>query len=275
MALAEPALRLTSSVVWTRDDPWFGGFSGAEISRDGAQITLITDRAELVEIAVTRKASGQIATVQLLGHRPLLDKTNAPFLGTASDAEGIAFTSRDTAYVSFERQHRVAQININTGRTRLLPTPAAFKTFKENAGLEALAIHPDGSLYTLPEKPASGRRSFDLWRYSDGAWEVIGQIPRKGGFRPVGADFDRRGRLYLLERATSAAGFRSRIRRFAQIGPTMQSDLQHSTRAGRFDNLEAITLWEDTNGTTRITLVSDDNFKPFQRTQIVEFALPE
>ena len=46
-----------------------------------------------------------------------------------------------------------------------------------------------------------------------------------------------------------------------------------TTYPGQFDNLEAISLWHDRSGATRITMISDDNFLRIQRTQIVEYIL--
>jgi len=47
------------------------------------------------------------------------------------------------------------------------------------------------------------------------------------------------------------------------------------SRLGEFDNLEGMSLWRDADGDIRVTLVSDDNFLPVQRTEIVEFVLRE
>lgn len=44
----------------------------------------------------------------------------------------------------------------------------------------------------------------------------------------------------------------------------MQSEL------GRHDNLEGLSVWRDAQG-LRLTMVSDDNFMFFQRTEFVEY----
>ena len=91
----------------------------------------------------------------------------------------------------------------------------------------------------------------------------------------VGADFDDKGQLYLLERAVSPLGFRSRIRRFDLNAPALGETQLMTSSPGRFDNLEALSVWRDPEGNTRLTLISDDNFLPIQRTQIVEYLLTE
>lgn len=39
------------------------------------------------------------------------------------------------------------------------------------------------------------------------------------------------------------------------------------------DNLEGISVWQDPDGRIRLTMISDDNFMVFQRTEIVEYAV--
>ena len=45
------------------------------------------------------------------------------------------------------------------------------------------------------------------------------------------------------------------------------------TNAGVHDNLEGLSVWRDRTGAIRLTMVSDDNFNLFQRTEIVEYIL--
>ncbi len=47
------------------------------------------------------------------------------------------------------------------------------------------------------------------------------------------------------------------------------------TASGTYDNLEGVSVWRDAGGRLRATMISDDNFKFFQRTEIVEYALPD
>jgi len=41
------------------------------------------------------------------------------------------------------------------------------------------------------------------------------------------------------------------------------------------DNLEGVSVWRDADGALRATLVSDDNFRFLQQTEIVEYLLPD
>ena len=47
-----------------------------------------------------------------------------------------------------------------------------------------------------------------------------------------------------------------------------------TTATGTFDNLEGIAVWADGSG-LRATMISDDNLRFFQQTQIVDYRLPD
>lgn len=272
---ADPDLRLTSETSWSLDSAWFGGFSGIDVTDHGTHATLITDKARLLQVSLHRK-DGRLAHIDILRNRPMRHRNGRRLTGLSHDAEGLAVSGDGTtAFVSFEHRHRVAAVDLASGHTTLLPSAAAFAQFLPNAGLEALALHPDGSLYALPEMPAGGATSFDLYRFRDAHWQVAGRLPRRGPFLPVGADVDDQGMIYLLERAVTPLGFRSRIRRFDPTNISGSETILLNTLPGRFDNLEGLSVWQDASGATHLTLISDDNFLSLQQTQIVEYRLLE
>lgn len=268
-------MRLLSDAIWSLEEDWFGGFSGIEVTDRGDAATLITDKGMLVRVKLHRD-DGRLTGVQLQDIRPLTHKNGNALSGRSHDAEGLALSSDGkSAFVSFEHRHRVTAVSLGSGRTTLLPRSPAFELFQPNAGLEALALHPDGSLYTLSEKSAGRHEAFDLHRFDQTRWQVTHRIARRGPFLPVGADFDDRGRLYLLERTVGPLGFRSRIRRLdLSSNPPLETTLL-TTSPGRFDNLEGLSVWRDDHGRTRLTMISDDNFLILQKTQIVEYLLAE
>ena len=47
------------------------------------------------------------------------------------------------------------------------------------------------------------------------------------------------------------------------------------TRAGRYANLEGLSLWRNAEGQLVASMISDDNFSPWLTTQLVEFILPD
>ena len=263
-----------SKLIWSQTDPWFGGFSGAEVTEDGTDITLITDKGSLVTATMLRE-NGVLTALKLRGHVLLTPTVRVSSESFELDAEGLAMDAHGHAFVSFEQDHRVEQVDLDSARILGALTTTEFVDLQDNSGLEALAVHPDGTLYTLPERSGMIDTPFPVFTHVGGEWHVAHHIPRRGPFLPVGADFSDDGLFYLLERAVTPLGFRSRIRRFDLAAPDLDEEVLLTTGPGQFDNFEAISIWRDMSGQTFVTLVSDDNFLPIQQTQIVEFALEE
>ena len=100
-------------------------------------------------------------------------------------------------------------------------------------------------------------------------------MPQRGPFQPTGADIGPDGLLYILERAFTPLGFRSRIRRVDPNSPGVEAQTLITTSPGVHDNLEGISVWQSHSGATCLTLVSDDNFLAIQTSELVEYALTE
>jgi hypothetical protein len=144
-----------------------------------------------------------------------------------------------------------------------------FDTFGRNAGFEAVAVTPGGAVLAIPEEVADGG-GFPVWRLDGGAWDIAFVIPREGAFLPVGADMGPDGVLYVLERALTGPGFRSRVRVFGLDGSGGAVVFESGT--GLHDNLEGISVWAD-GADIVMTMISDDNFRFFQQTEVVEVRL--
>ena len=189
-----------------------------------------------------------------------------------SDSEGLATGADGTIYVSYEWTHGIRNFAaIDTPGSDLMTTPA-FDGMQTNASLEALAIDSDGTLYTIPERSGGATQPFPVFRLRNGIWDQPFSLPRRGAFLVAGADIGPDGRLYVLERDFLGIGFRSRVRRFDLTGGSEEVLLE--TRLRQHDNLEGISIWQDEQG-LRMTLISDDNFRAFQRTEIVEYRLTD
>jgi hypothetical protein len=91
----------------------------------------------------------------------------------------------------------------------------------------------------------------------------------------VGADFGPDGLFYILERTVSPLGFRSRVRRFDLNVQGLDEQVLLSTLPSKHGNLEGISVWRDSAGQTRVTMVSDNNFLSVLRSEIVEYSLQE
>lgn len=259
--------------VWTGTDEDFGGFSGLELSADGRSYTALSDRGTVRWGSIERDNQGRIRSLSTAGRARLQDSTGTKLKpGYLGDAEGLAIDAEGRMYVSFEGLDRIARFDDPDGPAERIPPAPAFKALVRNAGLEALAITPEGDLLTMPERWESSKPLTPVWRFRDGKWSTAFQLPRDEVWAPVGADVGPDGKLYVLERDfRGLRGFASRVRRYAmendKIGPP-----EHilTTSLMQFDNLEGIAVWADGQG-IRITMISDDNFLFVQRTELVEY----
>jgi len=93
----------------------------------------------------------------------------------------------------------------------------------------------------------------------------------------VAADFGPDGRLYVLERQfRGLMGFASRVRRFRLgMDRLLAEETLLETAVGLHDNLEGLSVWRDAGGALRLTMIADDNFSFFQRTEIVEYRVAD
>nr|WP_232962565.1 esterase-like activity of phytase family protein [Paracoccus tegillarcae] len=267
-----------ATYVWSMpQDANFGGFSGIEISDDGTEFHVLSDRAHLYWGSINRDPSGRIRGLNVAGRAHLKDSKGNPLPpGRLGDSEGLAIGADGRIWVSFEGLDRLAAYDDPDQPAQRIPQPPVLKELSLNAGMEALAIEPDDTLLTLPERSGGARKPFPMLRYRDGKWDQPFSLPRNSDWLPVGADIGPDGRLYLLERDFHGImGFSSRVRRF-DLGPDGLSEGEEllTTRPLQYDNLEGISVWDDGLG-LRLTMISDDNFLFVQRTELVEYRLFE
>ncbi|SDD39290.1 hypothetical protein SAMN05421538_101519 [Paracoccus isoporae] len=259
--------------VWSLPDRDFGGFSGIEISDDGDEFHVVSDRAWVRWGSVARDSAGRIRGMRMAGRAQLKDSHGTPLRpGHLGDSEGLAIGGDGTAWISFEGLDRIARYDDLDGAAIRIPIPPDWQQIPTNEGFEALAITPDGSLLTLPEYALGDGQEFPVWRYRDGVWDQPFAIPASDRFQATGADIGPDGMLYLLERNfRGLLGFQSRVRRFElrDDGIGAGEVLLESTTL-QYDNLEGISVWDDGQG-IRITMISDDNFLAIQRTELVEY----
>lgn len=269
----------------------FGGFSGLALDPSGGSLLAISDAGSWMRARLDydgRRLKG-LSSVTM---GPILGKDGKP-LRTVSkqDAEGFALTSGDTsqgtALVSFERDHRIMRYPFTPDRfgppTGIIPLPKAARGMSGNLGLEAIATiragRLKGTVVAFSERLKDARGNLKGWLIGGPTPGTL-TIRRLSGFDITDAAGLPDGGLVLLERRFRySEGVKMRIRRIKA------KDLRRGTLIGgevlleatdilNIDNMEAITVHRARDGATILTLMSDDNFSAFQRSLIMQFALP-
>ena len=265
--------RFLSSYHWTKERVGFGGYSGISLTPDGAGFVIISDRAHLIQGTIFRHG-GQIIGVRSAEMEPLGLPDEFFADPSVQDTEGLALGSDGSLYVSVESENRVLRRGAE-GTWTSLPRDPEIDALPLNRGLEALAIAPDDTIYALPETSTGLNIPFPVFRFRTGSgWDQPMSISRSDGFLPVGADVGPDGQLYVLERGFGGFGFSSRVRRFEiSGGADLDGETLLRTKPRQHDNLEGLSVWTATDGTLRLTMISDDNFLFLQKTEIVEYAV--
>lgn len=274
---AEMRLQFVGSYEWDRPtESVFGGFSALVLDDDGLGFTALSDRGTLYT-GVLERENGLIAGVSDVTHRPLLSAKGEKLDHYLLDSEGLARSDDGRLYVSFEGFHRVMFLTPGQNRLRWLERAPDFEDLQSNSGLEALALDLQGRPIAIPERSGRLDRPFPVYRLERGKWSVPYSVPRRGEFLVVGADTGPDGRLYILERHFSGIfGFSNRVRSFAFGTDGLEDErVLLVSRIGQYDNLEGLSVWRDEDGIIHVAMISDDNFKFFQRTEFVEYQLVE
>lgn len=254
-AVCEPA-QLWSSVRWTGS---VGGISAIEVAPDGHGFVALSDRSWLIEGRFERDQSGHITSV--MNAAPIALRNGKSKL----DSEGLVVLDDGSLMVSSEKPHGLFQFGRDGTFIGRHPMPDSGDWFAHNQGIEGLAW-ADG-LIAMPERAGM---AVPLWAERDGAWQQIARLDQPSGFAPVGADVGPDGALYILQRAVGL-GFSSRIVR-VDLSTGVSTEIV-ATAPGELGNVEGLSVWSDATGALMMTIVTDNNQNPFQRSDVIEFRL--
>ncbi|MDE1568114.1 esterase-like activity of phytase family protein [Aquabacter sp. P-9] len=271
-------LRLTSGF------PGFGGLSGLRIEGRPERFLSLTDAGLFVS---GRLDTDGVRPVGLSHVRAaaMLDETGKPLAESGrGDTESLAI-GPDGIYVGIEGVNEVWRFpgpDPLGQRGVSVHVPEGVKALANNRGVESLAVIPSGpragTLIAIGE--AGTTSNPDLPGFLIGGPRPGRFLIKKSWkFNATDADVGPDGRLYLLERHYSPAdGVSMQIRRFdmeaVRPGATIDGEVLIRADMGfEIDNMECLSVTTGPSGETLLTLISDDNFSPLQRTVLLRFAL--
>lgn len=303
------SLEFLKGYVLTSPDPAFGGISGVRALDAGRRFVAVTDSGYWLSFDVTQDANTAITSLKTATIAAMRDQKGQAYRKkAAADAESLALTlpPHQKFVVSFEGDHRllVWQSPLeNAMRTSPKPFVSSSlfehirKKLSYNSGIEALAFAPEntpyaGDLFLFSEKiflskdPAGNVLSWG-WRLSrtkTSSYALADSlyIAQKSGFQITDAHFLPNGDLILLERSVGFPRFR--LRRIPQETLEKKNANEKTPLDGETllsadfllynaDNMEALAIHTDADGNAILTILSDDNHQPWQKTLLLQFRL--
>jgi hypothetical protein len=230
---------------------------------------------------------GRLARIADAEMAPILDWEGKPLaLRGWFDTESLA-EDGGTLYVGIERVNQIVRFDYGKdgflARGEPIPVPPEIKSLPYNKGLEAMAFVPrnmplGGTLIAISERgldEAGNIRGFLIGGPSPGNIAFT----RSNDFDITDAAVTPAQELLILERSFSIArGPGMRIRRFAlsaiKPGAVLEGSVVFEADWNyQIDNMEGLAVHTTPEGETVLTLISDDNFNPLQRTLLLQFTL--
>lgn len=278
------ALEFRGGLVLTSPDRGFGGLSALSVKEDGARFVACSDRASWFAGRIVYE-DGRPTGVAEASLAPVLDAEGRP---ASWDTEAMA-EAGGKFYVGLERRPGIMGFDFGEhgllARGRPVPVPPELKDLPSNRGLEALVSVPKGyrlggTLIGFAEVGLTDAGNFKAFLIGGPAPGMFA-VKRTGEYGISDAAMLPGGDLLILERAFSLErGVAIRIRRLplGEIEPDALVDgpvLFEADMRCAIDNMEALGVHVTESGETRLTLLSDDNFSPIQRTLLLQFALVE
>jgi hypothetical protein len=261
----------------------FGGISAFRLQPDGAHFIGLSDQGFWLR--------GRIVYD---GNRPMdiVDAEMAPVLGRSGNASGWLDTESlaedgGILFVGIERIQSILRFEYDKhgllARGQAIEIPMEIKKWPSNQSLEGLVFVPrqyplGGTLIAFSEHAVdeSGNlEAFLIGGRSPGRFAV----KRTDGYDITDAALLPSGDLLILERKYSTlTRFAMRMRRirWKEFKPGALVDgpvMMQADKNCEIDNMEALSAHQDESGETVLTLVSDDNFSPDQRTLLLQFTL--
>jgi hypothetical protein len=282
-------LEFVGGLEMTANSRHFGAHSGFRFTKPGSDLIGVADTGFWFFGRIDRDPAGRPSGVSGFAMTQMVDERGETISRKWEvDAEGLDVEG-DTATVGFERNHRVAQFEIDRdgmgAPLRTLNFIVPKNELRQNRGFETVTRAPrseagKGPLVVVSEKSLDDHGNI-FAAIIDGPGKGIFTVARKGEFDITDGAFLPNGDLLILERSFSmATGIRMRLRRLDEAGIRkgavadgpflMQADMGY-----QIDNMEAMDVWTREDGAVMVSLMSDDNHSILQRNIYLEFILHE
>jgi hypothetical protein len=281
-------LTFRGGLVLSSASRFFGGWSGLRLSHDGHRLLTISDHGVWLSGRLTYDGEAP-AGVSDAAIAPLREADGTPFPPRQRDTESLE-VSGDVAWVGAEGTNRIWRFDLAHGIAEARGHPVAAPARMQhgvprNGGFEALARVPEdqphaGALVVITEKQLDKAGNHVAWLLHDGTAERF-TVKMRDGYAVSDMTFLPDGDIAILERRYRpplSLYMRVRLLRAVDIAPGAVLDgpvLMEASLAEEIDNMEGISAFRADDGTTVLTLMSDDNFNPFERTLLLQFALGE
>ncbi len=271
----------------------FGGFSGLAVRADGAQLLALSDRTSWVLMSLDTRGE-EITGVgdARIGRLEVRETPDDPARTRGlEDSEALAPLKPGELtgeyLVAFEGKHRIHRYRFDdsdfSAPMDALALPESALRLPGNKGLEALTVLAGGpfkgAAIAFTEQRAHISGDSLGWLFHNGKAESL-RLRRIGPFDITDAAALPDGGIIVLERhfAGVMRGVFMRLRRIAADdiapGARLDGEVLYETKSGwMVDNMEAVAVHTGTDGRIILTVMSDDNFNPIQRTLLMRFAL--
>ncbi|KQT44389.1 hypothetical protein ASG43_13620 [Aureimonas sp. Leaf454] len=272
---------------YASSDPRLMGVSSIRLASDRSRFLAVTDTGYWFTGEVRRDQAGRPVGIDKAVLAPILGADGSPRVKKKgdADAEGLG-VGRDRVLVSFERTPRIESFDLPAEWSDMpserprstLPAPIPRVELRSNAGMETIAVSPrDGRTVVVTEQSLdeAGNLFAAILGPKGGVFKVKRQAPwnvTDGAFLPDGD-------LVLLERRYEGfgrVGMRLRRIKGSALRPGALVDgpvLIEADLSQEIDNMEGLDASVGADGSTYLTIVSDDNGSYFQRNLFLEFRL--
>jgi hypothetical protein len=277
------SLEYHGGLVLKSSNPFFGGLSALRMAPDGEHFLAVSDRATWMQGRIVYRNERPVS-IEDVSLAPVLGPDGKP--SPQWDTESIG-SDGETLYVGLERINSIAKFDYGKkgihAPGELIDVPPEAKKLPFNQGFESMVFVPKefrlhGSLIAISERGLTEEGNIKAFLIG-GPTPGMFAVKRTNSYDISDASILPDGDILILERGYSEQnGVSMRIRRIRQddIKPGAVVDgliLIEADNRHQIDNMEAIGIHRARSGETILTLMSDDNQSPRQKTVLLQFGL--